>query len=129
MNGSHAALNAPDRPAWGRGVLASYGDVTPSPTPGRRDYDLTLSRLTLRDAILIALGVAGMWGVQLATQYGMRSDIRDLGTKFENVRQDAASARQLANLAIVNDAQTAKELAELKGFLAGAGIRALETKK
>ena len=114
--------------------MASYGPVTPV-----KD-DATKFKITLRDFIVGVLGAAGMWGMQIATQYGMRSDIRDLGTKFESyqktqmttnddlqrqideARRTAAGARVAADDATVS-------LAELKGILIGAGIKNIPLSK
>ena len=101
----------------------------------RRAGDLTRTKtLSMRDAIFLALGVATMWGVQVATQSKTQSAIENLGTKLDGfvlkqtehdieMQRQIDEARRTANLAIVNDANTAKELSELKGFLAGAGIK------
>lgn len=90
--------------------------------------------------VYIAIGIASMWGMQLATQYGMKSDLRDLLTTFNayKVNQDGLNSslqrqiddnRRQANLAIVNDANTAKELAALQGYLEGMGIKVKGVKK
>lgn len=75
-----------------------------------------------------------MWGTQVATQSKTQGAIENLGTKVDGYMQtqantnsvlnrDIADARQKANLAIINDATTSKELAELKGYLMGVGIK------
>jgi hypothetical protein len=124
-----------ERPVWGRGVLASY--VTVTPPAGRRDTDLTKTRMfSLRDFVLIVGGACGMYGLQISTQWGMRSDIRDLKTSVDGyqrqqgetnivIQRQVDEARRQAALAIVNDAQTALKLAELKGFLEGSGLKGL----
>lgn len=74
---------------------------------------------------------------QVVATSGIRSDIRDLSTQFQSYQQkqqgtDSELQRQIddarrnANLAIINDAATAKELAELKGFLSGAGVKGIQ---
>lgn len=116
------------RASWRRGVLALYDRMTPA-----RD-DATKSKVTLRDAVFIALGVAGMWGIQVATQSKTQAAIETWGTKVDGyiatqantnteLQRQIDEARRSATLALVNDAETAKQLAELKGFLAGAGIK------
>lgn len=75
-----------------------------------------------------------MWGTQVATQSKTQSSIDNLATRIEGYQSEQHStntefqrqvddARRQAALALVNDAQTAKELAELKGFLAGSGVK------
>ncbi len=119
-----------DGPARARGVLASYEDVTPHQ---RADDFTTKSRINLRDVVFVTLGIAGMWGAQLATQYGMRSDVRDLGTKFDAyVQQQNASTLSLQTQINEWRAETKlnrerstdqdKALSELRGFLIGAGL-------
>jgi len=77
-----------------------------------------------------------MYGAQIGVQWGMRSDIRDLKTSLtayvsqqtatnDSLQRQIDAARVNANLAIVNDAQTALKLAELKGFLEGSGLKGL----
>jgi hypothetical protein len=116
------------RPAWVRGVLASYGPVTPV------KEDASRFKLSLRDAILLFAGCLAMYGAQQATQWGLRSDIRDLGTKFESYqqrqmttnddlqRQIDEARRTAAGARIAADDATVS-LAELKGILIGAGIK------
>lgn len=83
--------------------------------------------------MLILIGSLGMYGTQLATQYGMRSDIRDIGTKF-----DAYVQQQNANMASMQtqinewraetklnrerSSDQERALSELRGFLVGAGL-------
>lgn len=119
-----------DRPAWARGVLASYDHVS----PGQRSEDFTTkSRITLRDVVLILVGCLGMYGTQLATQYGMRSDVRDLGTKFDAyVQQQNATTASLqtqinewraeTKLNRERSSDQERALSELRGFLVGAGL-------
>ena len=125
---------APER----RGVLASYGWMTPSRSDehNRRSTDpddATRSRVTIRDAVFVALGVAGMWGVQVATQAGLRSDIRDFGTRQESyqAQQNALNSsfqqqinewRSETKLNRERDSDRQREIAELKGLLTGIGI-------
>ncbi len=126
---STAELTQDERASWRRGVLASYGNVTAQ----RADDFTTKNKITLRDGVLILLGAMGMYGTQLATQYGMRSDIRDFGTKLENVQQQEASAistlqtqinewRTETKLNRERDSDRMREIAELKGLLTGIGI-------
>lgn len=126
-----ASLNEPDRPVWGRGVLASYANVTPQHQ--RADDFITKSRLTLRDFVVAAIAIASMWGLQVATQYGMRSDIRDWGTKFDAYvqQQNAITAslqgqinewRAETKLNRERTSDQDKALSELRGFLVGAGL-------
>ncbi len=127
----NAAIPFDDSSAGSRGVLASYGTVTPAKTEG---FKITLGGFTLRDALWLLGGCIAMIVAQVVAQSGIRSDIRDIGTKFELSQQRQQStnlelqrqledARRMANLALVNDADTAKALAELRGFLAGSGIK------
>ncbi len=127
---THAALlTEPDSAPWPRGVLASYENVTPQ----RRSDDITTRKLSLRDAVFIALGVAGMWGVQVATQYGIRSDVRDLKTSFDAYVQQQSSTnismqqqinewRSETKLNRERSVEQDKALSELRGFLVGSGI-------
>lgn len=98
------------------------------------DDVVSKSRVTLRDGIVAAIAIAGMWGVQVGTQGGLRSDIRDLKTSFDaaqshQVETNASLQRQIddirkaANLAIVSDADTSKDLASLRGYLEGLGVK------
>ena len=118
-----------ERGAGRRGVLASYEPVTPS-----RTDDASKFKLTVRDVLLLLAGCVAMYGAQLATQYGMRSDIRDLGTKFENfqmkqgevnesLRREIDEWRRETKLARVENAETARALSELRGILIGSGIK------
>ncbi len=113
-----------DSSARSRGVLASYEDVTPT----RRDTDITKTRqLSFRDGIMLAIGVASMWGLQVATQKDIRSDIRDLGTKFEVSQQlmqrQIDEIRKQSSMNEVQERTTALEMSELKGFLIGSGMK------
>jgi hypothetical protein len=103
-------------------------------TPIRADDFTTKNMITLRDGVLILLGALGMYGTQLATQYGMRSDLRDLLTRLENyqVQQNDTNSslqRQIdewpaeTKLNRVNLENADKATAELKGMLLGAGIK------
>lgn len=112
--------------------MASYGNVTPS-----RHDDIGKFKITLRDALALLLGCVAMYGAQFAAQYGMRSDIRDLGTKFESYQQkqqdtNGSFQRQLdeirreSALNRVNIEEAQKQAAELKGILLGAGIKGVQ---
>lgn len=127
---STAEFTQDERASWRRGVLALYGPVT----NGRRDYDFPRLKVTIRDAVIAGLTVAGMWGLQIATQSKTQGAIETLVVKVDGYMATQATTnmelqrqiddtRRTANLALVNDAQTAKELAELKGFLAGSGVK------
>ena len=105
-------------------------------TTGRRNGDASKYWLTLRDVVLLFVGILGMYGAQLAAQYGMRSDIRDLKTSFEGYQQRQESTnsalqrqidewRQETKLNRVNIDNNDARLAELKGILLGAGIKGL----
>jgi hypothetical protein len=100
----------------------------------RRGADVSRSWVTLRDGIVAAASVAAMWGTQVATQAGMRSDLRDLKTSFDAVRAQQVDTngilqrqidevRKTANLALVNDAETSTDLATLRGYLEGLGVK------
>lgn len=116
-----------ERPAWGRGGLPKNDSVTP-----RSSDDVTRSKITVRDGALVLIGALSMFGVQLGTQWGMRSDIRDLATATretsthlqyqidENRRSQASNQIRLE--------EQAKELAQLKGILIGAGIKGIDGK-
>ena len=102
-------------------------------TPSRGD-DIQRFKVTLRDGIVAAGAVAAMWGTQVATQTGMRSDIRDLKTSFDlaqgqqvktngDLQRQIDEIRRTANLAIVSDGETSKDLATLRGYLEGLGIK------
>lgn len=78
-----------------------------------------------------------MYGAQFAAQYGMRSDIRDLGTKFESYQlkqqqTDGEFQRQIdeirreAALNRVRSEDAAKEVAEIRGILLGSGIKGVQ---
>lgn len=102
-------------------------------TPSRAD-DVSRFKVTLRDGIVAAGAVAAMWGTQVATQGGMRSDIRDLKTSFDaaqsrqvetngSLQRQIDEVRKTASLALVNDAVTSTNLATLRGYLEGLGIK------
>ena len=74
-----------------------------------------------------------MWGVQVATQAGLRSDIRDFGTRQESyqAQQNALNSsfqqqinewRSETKLNRERDSDRQREIAELKGLLTGIGI-------
>lgn len=124
-----ATFSAPADARLARGVLASYGLVTPT----RAEDFSTKSKITLRDVVLILVGCLGMYGTQLATQYGMRSDVRDLGTKFDAyVQQQNATVASLqtqinewraeTKLNRERSSDQERALSELRGFLVGAGL-------
>lgn len=115
--------------------MAKNDPVTPARSDG--GFKITLGGFTLRDGLWLLGGCIAMLVAQIGAQSGIRSDIRDLATQFANAQQQQQrtdselqrqldDARRAANLAIINDAQTAKDLAELKGFLAGAGIKGVQ---
>jgi len=96
--------------------------------------DVARFKLSLRDVVVLVVGAAGMWGVQIATQYGMRSDIRDLSTEFRNYQrqqmdengwlQSQIDDRRREAAAAKIDAQEALgDVKELRGFLAGVGVK------
>jgi hypothetical protein len=131
MNGFHAT--ARDWPESARGVLASSGDVTPA----RRSEDLTRSKITLRDAIVAALAIAGMWGLQVATQERAaartQASIETLSTKFDGYVQKQTEAnaefqrqldevRKQANLGVAYGIEAKTEAARLGGIMTGTGI-------
>ncbi len=124
------AIPFEDSAAGRRGVLASYDAVTPA----KATDEIGKFKITLRDALWLLMGCIAMYGAQFAAQYGMRSDIRDLSTQFTSYQQKQQSTdyefqRQLdeirkesaLNRIKVDDA--AREAAELKGILLGAGIK------
>jgi hypothetical protein len=126
-------------PTEGRGVLASYGDVT-RPVDGRRTSDISKSRLTVRDVILLVVGAASMWGTQVATQWRTQSAIDTLGTKFDGYVQKQSEAniefqrqldevRKTANLGVVTANSAEKEAARLEGILLGAGIKGVRNEQ
>jgi hypothetical protein len=115
-----------DRPAWGRGVLALYEHMT-----GRRSDDVVkTSRITLRDFIIAAISISGMWGLQVATSTRTTAAIEQLGMKLDGYIQKQAEhniemqrqvdeVRRQANLGVVlaNEAKT--EAAKLEGMFIG----------
>ena len=120
-------------PELRRGVLAKNDPVTPSSSP--RD-DASKFKLSLRDVLLLLCGSLAMYGVQLATQYGMRSDIRNLGTQLESYQVEQMKVydtvqRQLdewekeTKLNRINIENTERSLSELRGILLGAGIKGI----
>lgn len=131
MLSADVAQNVNEFTAPGRGeAFWRNHDVT----TGRRTSDITKSRLTLRDVVLIVFGAAGMWGTQVATQWRTQSAIDTLGTKFDgyvqkqteaNVefRRELDEVRKTANLGVVTANNAAKEAARLEGILLGAGIK------
>lgn len=121
-----------ERSPWSRGVLASYDPMTPT-----RSEDISKFKLTIRDALCLLAGALAMYGAAIAAQYGTRSDIRDLGTKFESYQQkqndtNSSLQRQIdewraeTKLNRVNTEETQKAIAELKGILLGAGIKGVQ---
>ncbi len=126
MHDTATATAQEDRPVWGRGVLASSGLVTPS----RRIDDVAKFKISLRDAILVLLGCVGMYGAQVARDYGLRSDMRDLQTSFEasvrSQQQQIDQWRQETKLNNVNITNVQTELAKLQGILLGAGIKGVQ---
>jgi len=121
-----------DRSAWGRGVLASYGFVTPSDV-GRRSYDASKLKLSARDVLLLVIGCLGMYGAQIGAQWGMRSDIRDLKTSFDAAvrEQNSTNAslqkqidewRSYSKLAYEKADQAINETSKVEGILLGSGV-------
>lgn len=117
-----------DRADERRGVLASYGDVTPQ---------LTKSSVTIRDGIVAAVAIASMWGMQVATQYGLKSDVRDLLTKLEAYQRsqentNSSVQREIDDLARkealdgVRLEETRVIIAEIKGFMTASGMKVPE---
>lgn len=116
-----------------RGVLALYGHVSPT-NPGRRSTDdATRLKLNARDALLLLVGCLGMYGVQLGTQYGLRSDIRDLKTSFDaaisqqgttnvSVQRQIDEWRAYSKLAYEKAVENNDKISELKGIMVGAGV-------
>ena len=115
------------RPLWGRGVLASYGDVTPA----RADA----SKLTfpLQLVIIIVGGVVATVGGFWVATSTMRSDLRDIKTTMESYQQQQRQElgtlqtqinewRTETKLNRERDSDRMKEIAELKGLLTGLGI-------
>jgi hypothetical protein len=132
MTADHEHPSNDDRSPWSRGVLASYGRMT----PGRRTDDASRFKLTLRDAMLLLVGCLGMYGAQVANQWGMRSDIRDLKTAFDSYQQrqtetNSVLQRQIdewraeTKLNRVNISNNENAVSELKGILLGAGIKGI----
>jgi hypothetical protein len=84
--------------------------------------------------VFVVAGAMAMYTAQLATQYGLRSDIRDLKTVFDAyvVQQTATTSaiereidewRKESKLNRVNIEETRNELSQLRGILIGAGIK------
>jgi hypothetical protein len=132
IDAQHDCQSNQERPAWGRGVLAKNDRMT----PGRRLDDASKFKLTLRDAMLLLVGCLGMYGAQVANQWGMRSDIRDLKTAFDSYQQrqtetNSVLQRQIdewraeTKLNRVNISNNENAVAELKGILLGAGIKGI----
>ena len=122
-----------DRPSWGRGVLASYDNVTPA-----RSDDATRLKLTLRDFIIAALAIAGTWGLQVATteryQGKTTAAIENLATKFDGYVQQQSNTngslqrqideiRRRAEQGVVYGVEAEKEAARLEGIMLGAGVK------
>ena len=105
-------------------------------SPGRRQDDASRFKLTLRDVVLLLVGVVGMYGAQLGAQWGLRSDIRDLKTSFDAYQQQQGNKntemqrqidewRQETKLNGVYVKEMETKLAELKGILVGAGVKGI----
>jgi hypothetical protein len=99
--------------------------------------DASKLTVTLRDVILVLAGCMAMYGAQLATQWGIRSDIRDIVTRLDEVKENQAVAdrslqtqidewRGETKLNRVNIENTQKELSELKGLIIGAGVKGVQ---
>ena len=114
-----------DRAAGRRGVLAKNDSMTPA-----RGDDVGRFKISLRDALWLLAGCLAMYAAQLAAQYGMRSDIRDLATEFRSttasIQRQIDEVRKESALNRVNEEDTQKEVAELKGILLGAGIKGVQ---
>lgn len=108
-----------------RGVLASYGIVTP--TPGRRTDDISKFKMVLRDALFLAIGAASMWGTQVATQSRTQAAVEHLGEEIRGMRDDLQrqidEVRKTANLGVVDGTAAQVEAARLQGIMLGAGIK------
>jgi hypothetical protein len=113
----------------GQGRFGDDGDVT----PGRREDDITKSKITLRDGLLLIVGAASMWGVQVGTQWGLRSEIREFiaEQRGTNAAQQATINEWRSETKLNREKQEAadNELSELKGFLAGIGIKGIPPKR
>jgi hypothetical protein len=105
-----------------------------TPPQGRRLGDISTSKITLRDGLLIVIGACSMYGVQLGAQWGLRSDIRDLKTAVDGYQRQQGETntviqrqiddwRQETKLNRVNIENTDRAVSELKGLLIGAGIK------
>lgn len=110
--------------------MALYDHVT----TGRRTEDFVKTRLTVRDVFILLVGATGMWGTQVATQSKTQASIELLAEKVDSYQRKQTEAvamlqrqiddnRRQLEMDILTEAQTAKELAELKGFLSGAGVK------
>lgn len=105
--------------------------------PERRVDDVSKSRLTVRDVILLLAGSLAMYGAQIGVQWGMRSDIRDLRTAFDGYVRQQTSTNEILQRQIdewrsetrlnrVNIENNDKALAELRGMLVGAGVKGVQ---
>lgn len=106
--------------------MASYGDVTH--VQGRRADDITKKYwITLRDAFLIAIGAAGMWGTQVATQNKTQASIEALTAEVRSSHADMQrqidEIRRRAEQGVVYGVEAEKEAARLEGLLVGSGVK------
>jgi len=107
-------------------------------TPTRAENDANkLYRLTLRDIVVMLITVAGMWGMQVATQGHMQASIDVLGGKLDGyvIRQAEANiefqrqldeVRKQAALGVVLGNEAKTEAARLGGILVGAGVKGVK---
>lgn len=108
--------------------------VTPQ-SAQRRSTDVTKRYgLSYRDALIFALGAAGMWGTQVATQQKTTSAISELGVKVSDyvekqaetnsqVQRQVDQIRGRAELGVVLGNEAKSEAARLEGIMIGAGIK------
>lgn len=80
-----------DRSTWGRGVLASYGNLTPAAKDPKSDaIEVGRLRFSWRDICVLAVALGAFWS--------LRSDIRDIGTRMETQRQVSVEKDKLEDL-------------------------------
>lgn len=132
---------APQRGAFLRGVLASYGDV--SHEFSRRATDASRLTFPLKLVLIIGGGIVATTGAYWLSNFqvrnemsAIRSDMRDIKTTMEGLKSFQAS--QIESLQRENEDLKRKEaldavrleetrvlVAEIKGFMDGRGFKEL----
>ncbi len=120
-----------NRPAWGRGVLASYVGMTPRDEQNRRATDASKLTFPLQMVIVIVGGFLSITGAFWVSTSQIRSDVRDMATqqhdeqRIRDVERKLADERYETMRKAISDLTASQRLEEIRNQEMRIAIAAL----